>query len=143
MHNYTNLAAPVQTTVGDSQCKTLAASAQLAIFLSQNLIFDTSIMLLWKQSYFKLLIFYVRHLDRFCSTQWLHRGSGDVSPDSSITGMECLGAQAGPIPPVAPEASSAEEMRNSHSLLCAAITWTNQPIDIPLARHFLSILGHR
>lgn len=96
IHNYTNPAVLVQTTVGDSQCKKLAASAQLAIFLSQNVTFNTSIMLLWKQSYFKLLIFYVRHLDRFYSTQWLHRGSGDVSPDGSFPGMERLGAQAGP-----------------------------------------------
>ena len=67
MHSYTSLAIPVQTTVGDSQCKKLVASAQPAIFLSKNVVFNTSIMLLWKQCYFKLLIFYVKHLDSFCS----------------------------------------------------------------------------
>lgn len=69
MHSYTRLAVPVQTTVADSQCKKLVASTQLAIFLSQNVVFNTSIVLLWKLRSIKLLIFYVRHLDHFCSLQ--------------------------------------------------------------------------
>lgn len=66
-HSYTSLAVLVQTALGDSQCKKLVGSAQLAIFLSQNMVFNTSITLPWKWCDFKLLIFYVRHLDHFCS----------------------------------------------------------------------------
>lgn len=45
MHLYMSLAVPVQTSVEDSQCQMLVASAQLAIFLSQNVVYNTSITL--------------------------------------------------------------------------------------------------
>lgn len=46
--SYTSLAVLVQTTPGDSQCKKLVGSAQLALFLSQNVVFNTGITLPWK-----------------------------------------------------------------------------------------------
>lgn len=56
---------PIQTTVGDSQCKKLIASAQLAIFLSPKVVFNPNIILLWVQCYLKCFIFVFGNLITF------------------------------------------------------------------------------